>query len=173
MNVKVNKLTNAHIYVNGNPTMGRADEVELPQIATKEADHKGLGMIGEIETPAGLQKMAMKIKWNSIYPEIKKETANPYKSVRFAIYSNMEQYENNEKVADIPVAAFISGRVKVQSGLKFKAQDNAELEEEFTVTAYKLEIGGEEIHDVDVNANIWRVNGVDLLAQYRANLGLA
>jgi P2 family phage contractile tail tube protein len=40
------------------------------------------------------------------------------------------------------------------------------------ITYIKLMVNDETIYEVDALANIYRVNGQDLLAAYRANLGL-
>jgi ferredoxin--NADP+ reductase len=39
--IKINKLTNANVYMNGVNLLGRAEEVQLPQIKHKMAEHKG------------------------------------------------------------------------------------------------------------------------------------
>ena len=47
--IKINKLTNANVYMNGVNLLGRAEEVQLPQIKHKMAEHKALGMVGSAE----------------------------------------------------------------------------------------------------------------------------
>jgi len=173
MNNKVNKVTNANIYVGGVSYMGRAEEVSLPDVQAKMADHKALGMVGELELPAGLQKMSMKIKWNSIYPDVMKQTHNVFQAIDLQIYTNVETYEGGSRSGQAKCVVYVTAIPKKSGGLVFKAQDNVEREDEFNVTAYKMEIDDEEIIDIDIMNNIWRVNGVDQLAQYRANLGLS
>ena len=57
--IEINKLTNANVYLNGTNLLGRAEEVELPQIKHKMAEHKALGMIGSAEFFSGM------IKWSA------------------------------------------------------------------------------------------------------------
>lgn len=172
MNNLINKVTNANIYLNGTSFMGRAEEVTLPNVQPKMSDHKALGMVGELELPSGLQKMSAKIKWNAIYPDVMKQTYNVYKSIRLQVRANVETFEDSGRVAETPFIATLIITPKNASGTVFKPQDNVETENEFNVTAYKLEIGGEEIIDINIMANVWRVNGVDQLANYRANIGV-
>lgn len=172
MNNLINKVTNANVYLNGVSYMGRAEEITLPDVAPKMVDHKALGMVGELELPGGLSKMGMKIKWNAIYPDVMKQTHDVYKAMRLMIRASVETFENGSRVAQIPAVIYVTAIPKKAGGLSFKPQDNVEREDEFNVTAYKLEIDGEEIVDIDIMANVWRVNGVDQLATYRANLGL-
>ena len=174
MSLKVNKVTNANIYMDGGQgLLGKAEEVTCPDVQPKMVDHKALGMIGETELPAGLQKMSAKIKWNAIYPDVMKKTHNVYQSLRLQVRTSVETYEGNTRTAQVPAVIYMTATPKKAGGLVFKAMDNVEREDEFNVTAYKLEIDGEEIVYVDVMANIWRVNGVDQLATYRQNLGIS
>lgn len=168
----INKVTNANIYLDGESFMGRAEEVTLPEVAAKMVDHKGLGMVGELELPGGLQKMSCKIKWGGIYTEAMKKTHDVFTSVRLMVRSSVDTFEGGTRVGEMPLVAFLTLTPKKAGGLVFKPQDNVEREDEFNVTAYTLEIDGEEIVDIDIMANIWVVNGIDQLENFRANLGL-
>ena len=42
--IEINKLTNANVYLDGVNLLGRAEEVQLPQIKHKMAEHKALGI---------------------------------------------------------------------------------------------------------------------------------
>lgn len=169
--LQIKKLTNANVYVDGNSYMGRAEQITLPDVSPKMADHKALGMIGEMELPSGLTKMSAKIKWNTVDAEIMRKTHDPYTSVRIMVRASLETFEGSTRTTQQPVVAFLQGSFKKAGGLDFKAQDNVELENEMNVTAYKVMIGGVTVVDIDVMANIWSVDGTDLLAQYRANIG--
>jgi P2 family phage contractile tail tube protein len=170
--IKTNKVTNCAIYLNGESFMGRAEEVTCPDVAPKMIDHKALGLIGEIELPTtAIQKMSGKIKWNAIYPEVMKQTHNPFQAVRLQIRANVDTYEGQTLVAQTPCVIRMTATPKKAGGLVFKPNDNVEREDEFNVTMYSMEIDGEEIIYADVLSNIWRVNGVDILATFRQNLG--
>jgi P2 family phage contractile tail tube protein len=54
---------------------------------------------------------------------------------------------------------------------KFKKNDNAEFTTELAVYSFKIIHAGIELVEYDMEANIYKVLGDDLLAQYRANLG--
>jgi P2 family phage contractile tail tube protein len=172
MNNLVNKCTNANVYLNGVSYMGRAEEITLPDISPKMVDHKALGMVGELELPAGLQKMSAKIKWNAIYPDVMKMTHNAFQAVRLQIRANIETYQGGTRTNQQPAVIYLTGTWKKSGAMSFKPQDNVEIENELSVTAYKMEVNGDEIINIDVMSNIWRVNGVDQLGQYRTNLGL-
>ena len=52
-----------------------------------------------------------------------------------------------------------------------KPQDNAEYETTMSVNYAKLIVDGEEIFEIDVLENIYKVEGVDILETYRNNIG--
>ena len=172
MNNLINKVTNANIYLDGISYMGRAEEVTLPDVQPKMVDHKALGLIGELELPGGLQKMSMKIKWNAIYPDVMKKTHDVFTAIRLMVRTSIDTFEGGSRTNQAPCVIYATVTPKKAGGLNFKPSDNVEREDEFNVTAYKMEVDGEEIVDIDIMANVWRVNGEDQLATYRANLGV-
>lgn len=158
--------------MDGVSLLGRAEEITLPDVKYKESDHKALGMFGEMGFTSGMEKLTAKIKWNSFYPEVLKKTANPFKAIKLQVRGNMEIYEGADRVNQVPVVVYLTVRSKGTPLGTFKAQDNVEGETEFSVSYYKQDIAGETITEVDVEANIWMVDGEDLLATYRTNLGI-
>lgn len=169
--LQVNKLYNANVYVNGISFLGRAEEVTLPQVKAKMVEHKGLGMFGVIETAAGIEKMDAKIKWGSMYPEVLTEAANPYKAVSIQVRASLETHDSTGRVDEVPVVVFMTAQFRNFPGLGFKHQDNVEVETELSVSYYKLQVDGKDIIEADAFANIWKVEGEDILATYKANLG--
>lgn len=170
--IKINRLTNANVYVDGNSLLGRAEEINLPDIKHKMAEHKAIGMVGSAEFFSGIDKMECSIKWNSFYSEVLKKAANPMTAVQLQVRSSLENYTSQGRTAQLPVVAFISAAYKNFPGGNFKQHDNVEVSSQLSVYYYRLEINGEVIVEIDVLANIYKVDGVDLLAQYRANLGI-
>jgi P2 family phage contractile tail tube protein len=170
--IRTSKVSNGAVYLDGVSMLGICEEMTCPDVAPKFIDHKALGIIGEVElATTAIQKMSSKIKWNTIDKEAMKKTHNPFQALRLQIRANVDQYENQSRVAQVPCVIRMTAAPKKNGGLVFKANDNVEREDEFNVTAYSMEIDGEEIIYVDVFANIWRVNGVDLLARFRENIG--
>jgi uncharacterized protein len=172
MALKVNRVTNANIYVNGANWLGRAEEVKLPDINHMVSEHKALGMVGKVEMFSGIDKMEASIKWNSLYADVLKTAANPTEPFQLQVRTNIEQYEGNTRIAQEPGVYYITGQFKNVPTGTFKQHDNVELESKLTVWAVKFEVGGAAIYEVDVLNNIYKVDGEDLLADYRSNLGI-
>lgn len=172
MSIQVNRLTNANVYLNGNSLLGRAEEVNLPAIMHKMVEHKALGMVGTAEFFSGIDKMEATFKWNSFYADVMKATANPTKSVKLQVRSSLEVYTSEGRTEEQPVVCFFTAQFKSVPTGNFKQHDNVELQSTAAVYAMRLEINGEEIVEVDVLSNIFKVAGEDILATYRQNLGI-
>lgn len=171
-NISVNRLTNANIYLDGKSMLGRAEEVNLPMIKHILSEHKALGMIGKVELWSGVDKLEAKIKWNSFYADVHKKFANPFRALNLQIRSSLEVYNSQGRTQQQPVVVFLTGSSKDFPTGNFKQHDNVELESNLTVTYVKLVVNGETILEFDVLANIFKAAGEDVMAQYRANLGI-
>jgi P2 family phage contractile tail tube protein len=169
--ISVNRLTNANVYINGNSFLGKAEEIDLPKITAKMAEHKALGMQGVVELPAGFDKMEARIKWNSMYPDIMSLMANPYKTHALQCRSSMEVYTASGRTAEQPVVCFMRGTFKEIPTGNFKQHDNVEMESRLSVTYVKVEVNGVAKIEFDALANIYKVDGIDILSQYKANIG--
>lgn len=170
--VSVNRLTNANIYVGGSSKLGMAEEVQLPNIKHIMSEHKALGMVGKFEFFSGIDKMEGKIKWNSFYPDILKTFANPTQAVSIMVRGNLETWESAGKTGEVAAVVYITLTSKNFPTGTYKQHDNVEAETDFTCTYVKMEIDGKVVAEIDVLANIYKVDGVDILANYRANLGI-
>ncbi|MCO5238867.1 MAG: phage major tail tube protein [Chitinophagaceae bacterium] len=170
--ISINRCTNANVYVNGNSFLGRADEITLPQIKAKMSEHKAAGLLGSLEYFAGVDKLEAKFKWNSFYPDLLKQAANPFQAVKVQVRASLETYEGGSRISQQKLVVYLTGQFRDLPLGTFKQSDNVELESNMSVTAVKMEINDDEIIELDLEANIYKVNGEDLLAQYRSNLGI-
>jgi P2 family phage contractile tail tube protein len=167
----VNRMTNCNVYVDGLNQMGKAEEVNLPDIKHKMAEHKALGMVGTVEFFAGIEKLEAKIKWNAFYADVCRKAANPFTAVQLQVRGNLETYTASGRTQQVPVVTYLTVQFKNYPLGNFKQHDNVELESNLNVLYVKQEIDGEEVMEFDVLANIFKVDGEDLLATYRANVG--
>lgn len=171
MSVNTNQIVNANIYINGNNLLGKASEVDAPKVMAKMIEYKALGLIGSFELPSGLDKMDMRIKWNAYYADVATVMLNPWKSINVMIRANQEVWQGGDKTDDVPVIIYATCQSKGFPAGNFKPQDSVDAESNLTVTHCKMEIDGVEVFEVDVMNNIYKVDGVDIMQQYRANIG--
>ncbi len=171
MDISVNRITNANIYVDGTGLLGRAEEIEVPQLRHRMVDHKALGMAGTAEFWAGVDKLEAKIKWASLYPEALTVAASPFTAHSFQVRGDLEQYTSQGLSAELPVVYLMTGVFKDAGSLTFRQHENVETTSAITVYHSELYVNGVQIHLYDVLANIYVVNGTDQLANFRTNLG--
>lgn len=170
--IKIGRLTNANIYMEGGSLLGRVSEFNCPTLVYKQAEHNALGLNGTIEYYAGIDKMEGSMKWNSYYPEIMKKMANPFKAIRIQVRGNLEEYQGGGREGQAPAVVFLTIQPKDFPLGNFQQHENVELETNYGCTYVRMEIGGEVITEVDVESNIFKVDGEDLLATFRQNLGI-
>lgn len=169
--IQVNRITNANLYLNGNSLLGTAEEVSLPDLDVLETEHKSLGLVGTAMLPAGFDKLTGKIKWNSFYSDIWSSFANPFTPVSLQCRSSVSTYGSQGLTAQAPLVTFLTVTIKKLPFGTYKPKDNVDFQSEFTCSYIKQTFNGVDIIELDVLANIFKVNGVDQLAQYRINIG--
>jgi P2 family phage contractile tail tube protein len=167
----VSRITNANIYLDGLSLLGRAEEVELAWPKAKMVDHKGLGMFGTGEFPAGIDKLEAKVKWASVYPEVL-ATMSIFASHQFQIRASKESYTSQGRTAEIPFVGLMTAQFKDGGPLNFKQHEQVDFPTTLVVYHCEYLLGGVQYLLYDLLANQYVVNGVDQLAQFRANIGV-
>jgi len=169
--IQINRITNANIYLDGASLLGKAEEIKLPDISAIMQESKGLGMIGKIELPAGFDKMEGEIKWNSLYEDVAKLLGNPFVARQLQCRSSVETYNALGRVQEVKLVTYLTVQFKKAPLGTYKQHENAEFQSAFTCTYIKQVLGGTEVVELDYMSNIFKVNGADQLATFRANIG--
>jgi len=165
------RITNANIYLDGRDFFGKSDEIDLGSVKAVMSDFQGLGMVGLIELPDGLDKLEGKIVWNSRYKEASTKLASPFKTVQLQCRSNVQVFNNSGLVDEIPLVTTMTIMPKEYQLGSFKPRDPSKFETPFSAIYVRQLLNGEEVVLLDYLANIFRVNGEDQLAKYRRNIG--
>jgi P2 family phage contractile tail tube protein len=167
----VKRITNANVYLDDESMLGKADEMTCPELVTKMTEHKALGMIGMIKLDTGFEEMKGKIKWNSIYDDIAERTVNPRRSYQLQVRGTVERHSAEGLIDEVPMAIFMTVKFNKTPFGMFKQHEAVEIETEFTCTAIKQVVDGKVIVEVDFYSNTFKAGGVDIMANYNANLG--
>lgn len=170
--VAIKKITNGNVYMNGTSLLGKVEEFEPPKITHKMAEHKALGLIGTPEYFAGIDKMEARLKWSSLYADSLGIAADPTKAVNLMLRGNLETQTSQGKTGEVPAVVYMTAMFKDFPTGNFKQHENSEYESMATVTYVKMEVDSQPVLEIDILANIYKVNGVDILAKYKANLGI-
>lgn len=169
---EVNRMTNANVYIDGDNYVGKAEEVTCATIKYLFAEHKSLGMHGKFELPSGIDKMEAKIKWNAPYKIVMEKMADPFTPVSMQVRGMLESYSGNARTSTTAYVVHMRGTPKEMPGGVFKQNDNVEMESNFNVTYIKIVMDGVDIVEYDSIENIFKVKGVDKLADFRRITGV-
>lgn len=170
--IKINRLTNANIYVDGGSLLGRVEEFQTPTVTAKMAEHKALGMLGTVEYFAGIDKLEGNIKWTSYYGGVMRKFANFFQPLRIQVRGSLEEYQGGGRTGEVPAVVFLTIQPKDFPLGNFQQHENVDLTTNYACTYCRLEVDGEVEMEIDVEANIYKVGGQDLLSTYRQNLGI-
>jgi P2 family phage contractile tail tube protein len=170
--MNVSQVLNANVYIDGtNNLIGRAGTITLPDVVAAVESHRGLGMIGSIEIPTGLDLLTTKIKWNGFYPDALKLGANPFASHKLQVRASIETFGAGGRESEVPLIVSLVCTWKKSPLGAFSPGAKVEAEQELSTTYVKVNVDGKDTIEIDILENVWKVDGVDVLATYRANLG--
>ncbi len=156
------------------PTKSKAltiSELKLPSLEEEYADHKpGGGMVG-IEIPVGIKKLDSTFKLDGFDPDLMvKFGLNSKVRNVFTAYGNISDRRTGRDIGSKAVIEARLGKVEADA---FKRGDlqghNYALNE---IVRYVLTFDGKEKIFWDFFENTWRVDGVDQLGTFNANLGI-
>lgn len=167
------RITNANVYLDGQQFFAKAEEIDLGSVKAVTSDFQGLGMVGLIELPDGLDKLEGKISWNSLYADAGTKLASPFKAVQLQCRSNVQVFNNGGLVNEIPLVTFLTIMPKEYALGSFKPREATKFETPFSAIYVRQLLDGREILLLDYLSNIFKVDGKDQLAQYRKNIGQA
>ena len=168
----INRITNGNVYLGNNSMLGKVAEVTLPEVNAIMTEHKALGMFGKVELPAGLEKLEGTIIWNAFYKDVAIAMGNPFQSHALQIRCNVETYDAQGRMKEVPMVTFLTVMFKKNPLGAYKQAENAEFTSLFSATYVKQVIDGDEVLELDYMANIFRVNGADVMSTFRNSLGV-
>lgn len=155
-------LKDATLYGEGNSLLGKVKEFELPTIEHEFVDHEAVGMKGVVQLFSGTNPMEGTFTFY-YDPEIVRLICNPMKSVNLQVRANLNIYTSAGE-STVPVVIFLRGRFKTTPMGSFVQNENTELEADFTADAVRVSIDNQDLYEIDITANIYKVAGTDILS---------
>ncbi len=169
--ITINRAANANLYMNGASFLGQVEEIQVPDIPIKTVDHKALGMVGTLEFFSGIDKMEGSVKWNSMYAQARITALNYTTMNDIQVRSSVDGYDGTGRKTQVPLVIYLKVMFKNVPGGMWRQHENVDVTSKFNAFYYKENLNGQDIVEIDVLNNIYKVNGVDLLATYRNNIG--
>lgn len=161
------------IYYKGTDYLGTAT-IELPQIQQMNETLSGAGIAGEIENPTiGItQAMSVKLTFTSVTPEFSK-ILNWTDTALWECYVSEQVSDDATSVrASVPYQINFLGRAKSASLGTLEQGKKHGNEVEMEVTRLEVLLEDAEKILIDKLNFIYRIDGEDLLAPVRAQIGL-
>ncbi len=169
--IQVNRLCNCNVYLNGASMLGRCEEAKVPGIKHVMQEHKALGMVAKVELWAGIDKLEADFKWASFYAEVMGTIANPFVAAALQVRGSLQTWDDTGLVAESPMVVHLRGMFVEHAFGDYKMITPAEFPSKYRATYVKCVHAGTELYEIDALSNILKVRGVDILANYRANIG--
>jgi P2 family phage contractile tail tube protein len=163
-------INNFNVYDgDNNRLMGISDEVTLPNVESKTATVSGAGVLGDFDVPVSGQFNAMefdlpfRLLYGSIFSVFKMNTSKKL------VLRGSEQIMSDGEIKHESLRVSVKGRVKSLEPGKVKGGESMGSSVKLSVFYLKITISGKEQLYIDVFNNIFRVDGIDMLADIRKN----
>lgn len=165
------KLFSFNTYINGDSYLGITEEISTPKLGRKTEDYQGAGMPMGVSVHLGFETGAadMEITLGGLDARLLKTYGSNIDGVQLRFSGS---YLNDATGEAIPAEIQTRGRVQEMDWGSAKAGDNTSHKYTLKNTYVKITINGEEAFELDALNMIWKVGGVDMMAQHRSNIGL-
>lgn len=164
-------LVGFSLFVDGRGYAGRVAELKPPVLERITDEFRGGGMDSSIDVDLGgvMKKAEYTLgEYNADILKLWRLETDEGLLLRFKGSVKPGVGKGDE----YPVEMVMRGKHKKFDMGTWKAGDRSTLKAELSLHYYKLSIKGEIIHEIDVPNGVWIVDGVDMLAARRKNLGI-
>ena len=165
------KLKLMDLFNEGNSYLGQTGEVTIPKLVRKLEDWRGGGMNGNVKIDLGLGDDTTEFNWKLggidelILEQFGAQTVDAI-MLRFN-----GSYQRDDTGATSALEIVVRGRHEEIDFGNQKQGDDTETSIKTIWSYYKLSIDGVTKIEIDIPNMIKIVNGVDLMAKHRANIG--
>ena len=166
-------INDMRCYIDGNDDCQSATSVEQPDLSSMTTDVKGIGVAGTISSPihGHYESLEVQVNW-----QVPTKTAMRYhggKTIRLEAYSDVQGFDSGaEEYTHDRYRMAVRGRVKSYSPGSLEAGNTSGSSTTIEAHYYKLEYGGETLVEIDKYGYKAIIDGKDLLAEVRKNIGM-
>lgn len=161
-------LKDYNFFLDGIGKVGLVDEMTLPTLTILTDEHRGGGMDIPVDLDLGMEKLVL----TGVMAE--------YDADFFRVFGTQDQNAVAgsflaNKVDDTVVEPFelnVRGMMKMIEPAAIQMGQKNTMSFELSLRFYELRMNNEELIVIDADNYVRRINGTDVLAQRRANLGI-
>ena len=157
------------VFVDGRGYAGEASKVTLPKLDVITQDKSNAGMSGAVAVRMGKhEKLTASMQFDGIDPQLLGLfDIGQGNTIQFTVRGSTEDRDGNKHAHVIKMRGFI----KTMDEGDWAEGEDAPLKLDLELDYYKREHDGVELIEADPINMIFKVRGVDQLAQHRANIG--
>lgn len=166
------KLKHLNIFQDGENWIGVAEDYTPAKLSQKFEAYRGGGMMGAVNIHMGLEDGALDTSFTFGGLEadlLKRMGLAKIDGVALRFAGSLQRDDTGEVVA---VEIVQRGRFKELDRGTLKTGDNSQSKISMVNTYYKETMNGVELCEIDLLNMIWKVDGVDLMAEHRKAIGL-
>jgi len=158
------KINDFNVYEDGDRLIGIGEEVTLPDIEMLSETVIVPG--GEVDSPTIGQFASgqVEIPFQSLTTDIF-SLMNPLKSANITLRASQQEMNGNGDIVFTGIRAVFRGRPKTLTPGSVKKGAGTGTSIAIEWTYYLLEIGGVKVVEIDKLNSVFKVNGIDILAQ--------
>lgn len=162
------KINKYNVYSDGNRLLGMGDELSLPDFEASTETISGAGILGEVDDPTVgyFSNQEMEIPFRVLDPEAV-DMLDMTRSVQLMIRGAQQTTNSQGDIEFRQMRVVVRGRAAKFSPGKVKAGSPMETSITLTVIYILIELEGKAVLELDKFNEIYKVNGVDILAQIK------
>ena len=164
-----NVLKNVNLFVDGRGYAGQVEELTPPKLSMKTEEFRAGGMDAVIELDMGMEKLEASFSLKKYDKDVLSLFGlAPGNLVPLTFRGAVESEDGTVK----PLVVQLRGKIREIDDGTWKPGEAASLKVAMSVRYYKRTLDGVDIHEIDVENMIRKINGVDQLAAQRTALGM-
>jgi len=160
------KIRNYNCFVDGVGYFGKIAEATMPELALTTADHRGGGMDAPVNVDMGMEALEAELKFAEFLPEVMGMFGTRQRIVLRGGAMGEADFQADSLVFTL------RGRFTKHGQDNFTGGNDVMLIMGAAVDQFRVELNGQVIHDIDVEAGKRVIDGNDQLASMRLAMGL-
>lgn len=162
------KVNNYNVYNEGEKLLGVGDELTLPDFEATSETVSGAGILGEIDDPTigHFGNMQMEIPFRTLDKEAT-NMMDQTRAVQLTIRGAAQEIDSSGNIVPKSIRVVVRGRAAKLTGGKLKRASTMDSGVTLNILYILIEVNGESVVELDKMNPTYKVNGVDLLAEYK------
>ncbi len=165
MNTIPTKINKYNVYNEGNRLLGMGDEMTLPDFEASSETISGAGILGEVDDPTvgyfGNQEVEIPFR---VLDQEAMDMMDMTKAVQLTVRGAQQTTSSAGDIEYRQMRVVIRGRAAKFSPGKVKAGAAMETKVTLTLLYILIELDGKSVLELDKFNEVYKVNGVDVLA---------